>query len=237
MTLLEIVTRFCELHSLPTPTLVVGGTDAKIAQIRAILEKGGMALASRGAWEMLTYEALWTTTATEDQGALTTLAPNNYNFMLPDTLWDRTEMLPLLGPTSSRAWQYLKAIVITGPRYSFRIKNGHFYTTPAPAEGHTWVFEYVSKNWIATAADPDVTTDLFESDDDEILLPWEIVLADLEWRWKAEKGLAYAEDFNHAERLINDAIGRDAGKRILAMDNREPVARPNIFVPPGNWPL
>jgi hypothetical protein len=33
------------------------------------------------------------------------------------------------------------------------------------------------------------------------------------WRWKAAKGLEYAEDYNKYERLVADQMGRDGGKR------------------------
>lgn len=234
-TLLEIVTEFCELKALPTPTVVLGSADKQIIQIRALLQAGLRAMSGRGAWEMLINEALWVTTATESQGSIDTLAPNGYRYLLPRTLWDRTEKLPLLGPVDSQDWQALKAIVVTGPRYSFRLRGGLFITTPAPPAGHTWVFEYVSKNFLEHPGG--TFGQVFTDDNDEILLPNDIVSADLLWRWKKEKGLTYAEDFNSCEALIVDALGRDGGKPILDMGARDCGGDilPGIFVPSGNW--
>lgn len=237
MTLLETVTAFCQRTALSVPSAVIGSVDEQVIQIRALLEEGCDALAGRGPWEGLTNEASWSTTATENQGAITTLASNGYKYLLPQTLWDRTEKLPLLGPLDSQDWQSLKAIVVTGPRYSFRLRQGSFLVTPAPPAGHTWVFEYVSENWILQA---NGTTYLkaFAADTDTILLPRIIVNADLRWRWKKEKGLSYAEDFNAAERLIVDALGRDGGKPVLYMDNvGDRGILPGIFVPSGSWPV
>lgn len=236
-TLLEIVTEFCELKALPTPTVVLGSVDRQITQMRALLQAGLREMSGRGAWERLINEALWVTTATESQGSIATLAPNGYRYLLPRTLWDRTEKLPLLGPIDSQDWQARKAIVVTGPRYSFRLRGGLFLTTPAPPAGHTWVFEYVSKNFIEHAGG--TFGQVFTADTDEILLPNDIVSADLLWRWKKEKGLTYAEDFKSCEALIVDALGRDGGKPILDMGAHDCGGDilPGIFVPSGNWPL
>lgn len=237
MTLLEVVTQFCQLKALPVPASVMGSTDAQVTQIRRLLEKSGRDLRGRGIWEKLTFEALWSTTASEDQGAITALATNGYRAFLPWTLWDRTEMLPLLGPTSAKEWQFLKAIVITGPRFSFRLRGGHFLVTPAPPAGHTWVFEYCTNNFILQS-NGTTYLETFANDTDEILFPDEIVMADLEWRWLKEKGLDYAEDFKGAEGLINVAVNQDGGKPALYMDEygqRGPT--PGIFVPAGSWAI
>lgn len=235
MTLLEVVTAFCQRTGIGAPATVMGSTDDQVIQVRALLEEACDDLASRGAWDDLINEATWTTTATENQGNITTLASNGYKYLLPETLWDRTERLPLLGPLDSQDWQALKAIVITGPRYSFRLRQGTFLVTPAPPVGHTWAFEYVSENWVLQA---DATTyrSTFAADSDTIRLPRIVVLAALRWRWKKEKGMSYSEDFDSAERLIADALGRDGGKPVLYLDNTGNMGiGPGIFVPSGTW--
>src|SRR4051812_30189023 len=117
-TLIELITSLCERQALPVPTSVIGSTDTQIIQMKALLQEGLQSISGRGPWEGLTNEATWTTTATEDQGSIDTLAANGYRYLLPRTLWDRTEKLPLLGPTDAQDWQALKAIIVTGPRYS-----------------------------------------------------------------------------------------------------------------------
>lgn len=235
-TLFATVTEFCQLKAIPVPLAVIGSVDKQVIQIQALLQAGLRSTSGRGAWERLINEATWTTTATESQGAITTLATNGFRYLLPQSLWDRTEKLPLLGPVDSQDWQALKAIVITGPRYSFRFRGGLFITTPAPPAGHTWAFEYVSSNFIrATGAGAYYQT--FLADTDEILLPHDIVMADLEWRWNKAKGLTYAEDFNTFEMLVVNALGRDGGKPILDMgaSTTSGEIRPGIFVPSGSW--
>lgn len=236
-TLLSTVQRFAQGRGLQVPPIVVGSLDTQVIQMRGLLQEGGDDWAVKGAWQTLTNEASWSTTATENQGALTTLAPNGfYGYILPYTLWSRTQKLPLLGPASAKEWQFLKAVVITGPRFTFRERGGNFIVTPAPPAANTWVFEYLSENWIL-AANGTTYKKVFTSDDDTILLPDQVVLADLRWRWRQEKGLEYAEDFNKCERIANDILGRDGALKKLDMSARPYEPKPGIFIPPGSWLL
>jgi len=109
--------------------------------------------------------------------------------------------------------------------------------TPTPTAGYTWAFEYASKNWIL-GTDGITYKQYFTLDTDTILLPNDLVLMGLRWRWKKEKGLEYAEDFRTYEMQVKDELGRDGGKPNLHMDDEGwhgPV--PGIFVSPGSWNL
>lgn len=236
MNLLTLVQSFCARTKLPVPGQVIGSSDPQVLQIQGLLEEGGADLADRGDWQELNREATWTTLANEDQGLITTLAPFGYKSLLPQTLWDRTALLPLLGPSSPSTWATEEALVIKGPRYSFRLRGNHFLSIPAPPAGSTWAFEYTSESWVSNAAGT-VFSDTFSADTDIILLRSKIVMADLRWRWKKEKGVPYGEDFNSCERLVNNALGRSANVGILRTDNRPNDPRPGIFVPIGSWSL
>ncbi len=237
MSLLTTVQQFCQRTGIPSPGDVMGSQVDGVIQVRALLEEEGMDLAKRGGWQGLVREASFTTTATESQGAITTLAPYSFDYIVNNTLWDRTTRLPVAGPLDAPEWQAMKALVPAGPRYTFRIRGGQLMVNPIPVAGDSWYFEYVSKAWIL---DSDGTTykQYFTKNDDTILLPEEIALMGLRWRWKKEKGMDYAEDFRTYEMQVKDAIGRDGGKRTIYADNcnwRGP--QPGIFVPAGSWAL
>lgn len=230
-TLLEIATEFFGERALAIPLAVFASTDPQVIQLRRILERGLENLASRGKWQELTIEGALVTLAQEDQGNIKTLCLG-YNYAIGDTFWDRTNKIRLTGPMDAIDWQALKAWIITGPRYQFRLRQDRLLVTPAPAAGLDWRFEYVSKFPIQATAGG-AFKERFTIDTDEIVLPKEIVLADLTWRWKKEKGISYAEDFNTAEHMIEAAIGRSGGqKATLHMDNRgDGDAHPGISVP------
>lgn len=235
MTMLTVVQKFCRRTGLPVPSTVYGSTDTKVLQIMGILEEEINDLAEAGGWQELQCEAAHTTIADQDQGAIDTIAANGFRYIKNQTIWDRTTKLPVLGPMSAKEWQALKAIIVTGPRYRFRIRQGRLLVNPVPPAGSSWYFEYVSKYGIVQS-NGTTYTDEFSSDSDTILLPESLVLQGLRWRWKKEKGLDYAEDFRTYEMQKKDAIGRDGGKPTVYADNaawRGPF--PGIWVSDGNW--
>lgn len=233
MSLLSVVNHFCARTGLPQQATVIGSSDTQVAQIRALLEEEGNDLAQRGSWQALTLEASHTTVADEDQGALTAIASNGFRYIKNDTIWDRTNQLPVYGPISDQEWQARKAMIDDSPRYQYRIRGGKLLAQPAPAAGYEWCFEYVSQNWIL-GADGTTYKQYFTLDTDTILLPETLVMMGLRWRWLREKGLDYAELFRTYEMQVKDAFGRDGGKPILHMDG-EKVAGPGVFVPSGSW--
>ena len=235
MSVLTTVQYFCRRTGLPVPSTVLGSTDPQVLQVLALLEEEGNDLAKRGPWQAITFEATHTTVATESQGAMTSIATNGFSYLKNNTMWDRTDDLPVLGPLDDQEWQTLKAVTVNGPRYQFRIRGGLLLVNPAPAASHTWAFEYVSKNWM-TDSGGSTYKQYATADTDLMLLPEELLLMGLRWRWKKEKGLVYTEDFNTYEAQVNDAIGRDGGKRNLRMDDYPAMTpRPGIFVPQSGW--
>lgn len=238
-TVLEIVQKFCRRTGLPRPNTVFGSTNAQVLQAMALLEEAGADMAQRGPWRQLNRECTWTTTATEDQGNINDLADNGFQYILWHTLWDRTEMLPLLGPLDAADWQFFKAINVTGPRFSFRIRANQFLVIPAPPAGSTWVFEYISRNWIfGTDDDPPAFKEYATRNTDEVLLPEELLIKALRWVWKKEKGLDYAEDFSSYERAVTNYFGRHKPMPDLHMDDRTNNGpQPGIWVPYGSWPV
>lgn len=233
MSLLTTIQRFCGRTGLTVPQTVYGTTDPQIRQILAILEEEGDDLSKRGDWQELTFEATHTTLATEDQGAIDTIASNGFNYIKNGTIWDRDLRLPVY-VIDGKNWQSAKAMTLTGPRYQARIRGGRMISNPVPVAGHTWAFEYVSNNWIL-AADGVTYKQYFTLDTDTILLPESIVLMGLRWRWKKEKGLEYAEDFRTYENQVTDALSRNGMKQVLNMGHENMVNSPGVVVPLGSW--
>ena len=231
MSLLTTIQRFCRRTNITVPTVIIGTTNKQVEQIYALLEEEGNDLSGRGSWQTLTLEAVHTTVAAESQGDITDIADTGFRYIKNDTIWDRTENLPVLvidGPD----WQAEKGFAATAPRYRARIRSGEMIVTPTPTAGNTWAFEYVTWNWINRNS-----KQYFTSDSDEIDLPEPIVQMGLRWRWKKEKGFEYAEDFDTYEKMVADALSREGMNRVLFQDRTERRSSPRIVVNQGDWPL
>ncbi len=234
MTLLEIVKEFCRRQALPVPQIVTTSGDEQLLQIMGLLNELIDDL-QRFTWTSLQYEATWTSAASGDQGAITTLAPNGFFKILNETIFDRTDGRELYGPRSASTWQSMKASNVTGPFYSYRIRGGHLITIPDMPAGHDMAFEYVSNHFVQAA---DLSTKgYFTADSDTFLLPDVLLLLGLRWRWKAEKGLPYQEEQRIYETRLAEEAGGDGTKPVIHMDDTCPGYVPGIFVPAGNWNL
>ena len=236
MAVLEVIQNFCRRTGIPRPSTVTGSTDSQILQAMALLEEEGNDLARRHDWQGLTFEASHTTIAAEDQGAIATIASNGYRNIRNETIWDRTNNLPVCGPLNDKDWQAIKGMAATGARYRYRIRGGRLLITPTPTAGYSWYFEYTSKNWIL-GADGTTYKQYFTLDTDTLLLPDDLLLMGLRWRWKKEKGLDYAEDFRSYEAQVMDAMGHDGGRKPVSMDQKTEMSGPAVFVPAGNWAI
>jgi len=235
MSLLSIVQAFAKRTNINTPTTVLGTTDPQVKQALGLLEEEGNDLASRGDWQQLTNEALHTTIAAESQGAITTIASNGFKYIKNDTIWDRDARTPIY-VIDGTDWQQVKATAVTGPDYQARFRGGNLIVNPTPTAGLTWAFEYVSKNWIQDAAGAN-DSQYFNYDTDVPILPEELLLLGLRWRWLKEKGFEYAESFATYEREVQNALSRNQMRRVLNMSARRYTPEPKVFIPDGSWSL
>jgi hypothetical protein len=234
LTLLEIVKEHAARQGLPIPGTVIGSGNDYCAQAVGLLNEFCDDLDTRKQWQTNVLEATWTSTATESQGALSTLAPYGYQGIVGDTVWDRTSRHCLLGSLSAEEWQLQKASNVSGPIPSFRLRGGNFLTIPALEAGHTIAFEYYSSYFVRESAS--VTKQYWTKDADTCVIDDALPVAYLRWAWKKEKGLEYAEDFAKYERMLATKGARNTTARTVDMaEGRAQRRFPGVIVPEGNW--
>lgn len=236
MNLLQLIQKVAGRTGVPIPTYIVGNPDPQVVQLLGLLEEQLDYIVQRGGWQVLTQETTFVTSSGEDQGAISTLAPNGFRSILNDTITNRTLQSPVFGPLPAPIWQRLKMVNNSGPFNSYRIVRGKLLFSPGATAGQTCAFEYLSE-WAVLAVDGITYRRYPTVDTDGFLLPDNLLLLALRWKWKSEKGLDYAEDFRSFEECLNNALARDGTKPILSMDNSSSQYSPGIFVSPGNWNL
>lgn len=228
-----MVQRACRRLGLSVPTAVVGNTDAQVAQLLELAIEEGEELSSRHGWSALTAEATYTQVAARDQGLLSTLA-SGFESMIPESFWNRTTTLPVVGPVTPRDWQMLMAFPVTGPYQQFKIEGGHLYIDPIPPNAtDSLAFHYKSRNWCESSGGTGQSE--WSADTDVGRLEEDLMRQGLMWRWKSAKGLDYAQDFEGYERRVLDLIARDKAPGPLRLDGGISRRVPGVMVPVGSW--
>ena len=91
---------------------------------------------------------------------------------------------------------------------------------PALAVGQTAYFAYLDKNCIALAGGG--FGDVFLNDGDSFVLDERVLKLGMIWQWKAQKGVAYAEDMGTYGDALTNAMGHDSPAPIII--GRRPIS-------------
>lgn len=237
MNLLQIVQEFCTRTGLPRPVAIATSQDDQNLQYMGLLNEVLDDLSERKAWSALQMEATFTSLATEDQGALSTLAPFGFVRLQDDLLFNRTSNEVILGPVSPETWQAQKAGMATVSALSYRIKGGHLFLTPAPAAGQTIAFEYKGDYAVVdNTTTPISGKAYFTRDSDTCLYPDKLLIQGLRWVWKREKGLRYAEEFRKFEAAVANFAGSDGGHAPVNLADGS-LPSTGLSVNDRSWPL
>jgi len=241
MTVLQIVTEFCNRNAIAAPNTVVGSQDLQIIQIKSLLNQEGQIQNGRYPWQSSQLDYTFPSTAVQLQGDLTDLfgASENLNYIYNQTIWNRTIRLPIFGPNSPDKRQAREALPLTGPYTEYWIAGNNLYFNPAPnAAGQTIALTLVTKNWLTQQGGATMSSTVL-NDTDTCNLDETLVIMGMTWRWKATKQLDYGEDFNTYERQLADAMSRDGTKPVLSLDAGElnNTVQPVVVIPSGGWNL
>jgi len=217
------------------PIVAVTSADPAVLQAVELINEAGQELCARHSWQVMTREATFNTVATEVQGTIQNIAGIDFNFIVNETMWNRTQRRPLFGPKSAAEWQNLKAQFSSGPWVSYRLRSNQMLFFPTPAAGQSVYFEWCSKYW-ATSKDGAPQAGLLQ-DSDVAILDERLLTLDAIWRFKRANQLSYDEDYEKAEDAIADAISRDGSKPRLNLAGPPNELQPVVTVPIGNWTL
>jgi hypothetical protein len=106
-------------------------------------------------------------------------------------------------------WQTVMFSTVTN---RWTLLGGRIHVLPALQSGVTATYAYQSKLYArASAGDKD----RFNHDADEFVLNEELLRLGVIWQWKANKGLAYAEDMTNYESLLATMVATDIGPRSI----------------------
>lgn len=236
LSLLQLTQEFCRRTALPVPSFVVSNPDPQVLQIWGGMNEFLEDMIDRKVYQVNSAETVFTATGVEDEGSIYTLtADPGYQGLLPETMFNRTQNLRILGGLRPDEWQAQKALQSTGPFYEFRLRGDHLLFDPPVPAGNIVAFEYLSASFVRTSGGAPLN--LWTNDTDVCVFPDKLPLAFIRWWWKKEKGLDYAEEFRKYEGAVASFSSRESAARSVDMSEAHHQAVPGIFVPEGNWSL
>lgn len=168
-----------------------------------------------GGWRTLQQIYAFDTIADTDLYPL----PNDYGYLLADTAWDNDNKY-CIRPLSSREWEYVqRGIATASPYLYYRLIGNYIQIFPKPSQsGITLSFGYVSK-FPVLDADGVTKRELFQGDNDTILLDEEAFIRGVIWRWKRMSGLDFSIEFDEYDTYIKRVIARDNGIKTYSLTN------------------
>lgn len=230
-TALQLVQEFADKRGLPRPANLENSQEKSSRQFLAFLN---FIVRDLARWSFSTQKVrkTWTGSAAELQGELSTLFGADFKFIVPGTLFNVSQQLPVMGPVSDGEWQILKSTVATGPEHSAWIAGGRLYLLPIP--NGTDTFSAIVRTQSLVYDGSESTRELVVANLDEFLVPDELILAGLDFVWNKEKGEAWDNNYAYYMGLVAQ-YREPVSPNPLQLDSLPRVARPGIVVPAGSW--
>jgi hypothetical protein len=164
--------------------------------------------------------------------------PTDFDRMISDTNWDRTNHWRNLGTKTSQEWQWLQGgIISVGPRERYRIYNNRLRIFQALTSIYTFAFEYVSNYWVMSAAATAGDKGAYTLDTDTSVFPDDLMLAGLKFYFLKAKKLDYSVELGEFMRALSYTKAQDVPvpAQSLAPIGMNPLVGP-WSVQDGNWP-
>ncbi len=213
--------------------------DTAIIQLRYFLDTAGQELLRMVQWEHLQEEHVITTSVPPDDGTYD--LPDDFDHMIPQTHWDRSNRLPLYGPLSPQDWQYLigRDLVSHTIYASFREEQGKFEIFPRPPpDGLIIAFEYMSRGWVESQVNPGTFFDHVDDGADTVRYDPPMVLAFVKLKFYEAKGFETTAAQGAFNRAFQSAAASDVSAPVLnaaGSSRRYPYLDPYRNLPDTNY--
>lgn len=197
---------------------VFSNNDPAFGRLTGLLTTTLQELAELHPWERLIREFQYTT-GTSENGPLD--LPSDFYYMIPQTGWERSSDVPLIGPLGPEGWTYLLGRDLVGSTIyaSFRFSENKlniYPSTPMP-DGLDINFEYVSRNLIQDAEESTTYHDEPDTHADIIMLPPHVVSRLLKKKFLEASGFdsqAATQEYNLA---LDSAMGKNNSGGVLTL--------------------
>lgn len=212
-TLAEIASRAADELVIARPSAYVGNSTPDARRLLACANAAGRDLMRSHQWGAL--QSLGTITTAN--GTSSYALAEDYDRMIQDTGWDRTNDWMMVGPDNPQINRYLNesGVAQTGPRKRFRLQGSNIVIWPTPTEVETLVYEYVSNKWaLASGGTAQVE---FLADTDTTVFDPDLMRAEIKWRYLAATGMAFDDLRAEAMAIRDSRIAAELGGTTITM--------------------
>ena len=194
-------------------------TDPAVVQMCSLLNDCLDELASLREWPHLMQEHT-ITVALGDTGEYP--FPDDYDRMVEQTAWSKTDAIPLGGPVSPQIWQQFKNSDFTSNFYIyFREEEDHFWTWPQPPQvGKVINFKYASRRFVLRIAGGGDYSDTAVAAGDVIRFDGLMVSRLLKLRFLEARGFDTAAAENQFNQIFDARAGQSINAPILNLAYR-----------------
>lgn len=219
MSLLSICQNVADEIGVDKPSTIVGNSDDTAKRLLAAAKREGRELARKN-WTVLQKEYTFSTASSDADYAL----PSDYDRMIADTVWDRTNYWKVRGALSPADWQVRKSAIIaqSDVRRAYRIKavSGarQFVLDPTPSSVDSLVFEYISNEWCEDSGGTGQTQ--WAADDDVARIDESLIELGVRWRFLQRLGLSYFDEKDEYQRAVDHAYAADWAPSTLDMSEK-----------------
>lgn len=233
MSILSVIKEVCPVIGLTVPTAVFSSTDREHVELQALANE----MAKRIAFDTRDWTRLKVLATITGDGVATAFDfPDDYQRMLKKAhVWpSATPYTTLTHYADSDEWLGIQVQNFQPLLGAWTIVGEQMLIKPAIPNLSTVQFFYLSSN-IVKDKDGNAKAS-FTADEDVFRLDERILKLGMIWQWKANKGMAYAEDMATYEDALAVSAGADKGSNIITVGRRRvpydaDVAFPGVIVP------
>ena len=198
MTILTAIDEVCDVVSLDRFGSVYGTNNSAAQTMLELALLAGQEIAERFDWKALER----TVTAA---GSPHVFPPDYARLIDGGAVMTATGefVRPVKNPSQ---WSVVKQVPSSQPY--FYLSKTDISFSPASA-GLGAMVTYISKNWIIGNTGTEKTT--WSADDDAVVFPERLLVLNVIWRWKRQKGLAYDDPLAEFEAALAAATSEDRG--------------------------
>lgn len=197
MTLLSAANEVCDIVALDRFSSLVGLDDEAAYNMLSIANEAGQEIARRGDWQQI----MQTQTVVSSPAAL----ESDFQRVTGGGAVRTSDGLPVRPVNDAGQWAMIQSVPSTTAWYF--IRGGQIYFSPT-SSGSGASVDYYSKNWVTAVAG---TRSDFDADDNTVLFPERLLVKNMLWRWKRQKGLAYEDNLAEFEADLAQELQADGG--------------------------